>query len=116
MIKKLILVIGVITLSIFCIKFQFDKVQLTKQLNKSNETIENFKITILNYQKLIIEITNKVSRECPEILRGPLHPPLFKAPSSDSNIIELPDIDTNDSGIITPDDQQYKINGSMPII
>lgn len=110
MIKKLILVIGLLFLCTLCIKFQFDKIQLTKQLNQSNETIENFKLTVSAYQDLIREITNRTRRECPEMFKGPKRPPSLQAPSGDSV--------TDDFSIPNRDipGQEYKIDGAMPLI
>lgn len=115
MIKKLILILGLVFLITLNIKLQFDKIKLQKQLNFSIETIENFKLTLKSYQDLIMEITTRVIHDCPEMLNGEKHPPILKAPSSGSKSIEVPDVDIDKDHTMSPD-QQYKINDNTPEI
>lgn len=114
MIKKLVLIFGIGFLITLNIKLQFDKIQLIKTQNSMQETIEAFKVSNEGYQTLIKEIISTIGRECPEIFKGPSHSPELKSPSSNLPNRDFPEINLGET--ISPEEQEYKINGLMPKI
>ena len=117
---KLFILGGLVFLSTYCIKLQFDILQLRKQqvvllsTNKSNyDRAENFKSLSANYQLLLKDIIKRIATECPDFNNSPDHPPELKAPSNLPNR-DFPEINLN--GSIPPEDQEYKLNGLMPVI